>query len=69
MKRDTVRAFSLGRLTGMFFAILYLAIVLLYAVTQGIIIRQVSDIVEKSIRREVEVNEKAIDNSLEMIDK
>lgn len=69
MKRDTVRALSLGRLTGMFFAILYLAIVLLYAVTQGIIIRQVSDNVEKSIRREVEVNEKAIDNSLEMIDK
>ena len=69
MKRDTVRALSLGRLTGMFFAILYLAIVLLYAVAQGIIIRQVSDNVENSIRREVEVNEKAIDNSLEMIDK
>ena len=62
------RTFSFKKLVSSFWLIVYLVTILIYVFTQIVITRQYTNNIEKNIKLSVSASEKAIENSLEMID-
>jgi sensor histidine kinase YesM len=62
------RTFSFKKMVSSFWLIVYLVTVLIYVFTQIVITRQYTNNIEKNIKLSVSASEKAIENSLEMID-
>lgn len=62
------RSFSFKKMVSSFWLIVYLVTVLIYVFAQIVITRQYTDNIEKNIKLSVSASEKAIENSLEMID-
>ena len=68
MKKETGSGFTIKRMIGIFWLIIYLAIILIYTISNAVVMRQTTENIEKSIKLSITSGENAVENSLEMID-
>lgn len=68
MRRDTGSEITIKRIIGVFWLVIYVAIILIYMISNVIVMRQATENIKKSIKLGITSGENAVENSLEMID-